>query len=63
MADDEREAGSEEQIIGVMNVAETGLAEEELLRKQGIAEGTFFRWKAKYGGMELSVEPDCFVAA
>ena len=45
---------SEEQIIGVLKEAETGLAVAELLRKHGIAEGTFYRWKAKYGGMELS---------
>jgi putative transposase len=45
---------SEEQIIGVLKEAETGLAVPELLRKHGIAGGTFYRWKAKYGGMELS---------
>jgi len=45
---------SEEQIIGVLKEAETGLAVAELLRKHGIAEGTFYRGKAKYGGMELS---------
>jgi len=34
--------------------AEAGLAVAELLRKHGIAQGTLYRWKAKYGGMEVS---------
>jgi len=45
---------SEEQIIGVLKEAEAGMAVADLTRKHGIAEGTFYRWKAKYGGMEVS---------
>lgn len=45
---------SEEQIIGILKEAEAGLPVADLLRKHGIAEGTFYRWKAKYGGMEVS---------
>ena len=45
---------SEEQIIGILKEAEAGLGVRELLHKCGIAEGAFHRWKAKYGGMEVS---------
>jgi len=45
---------SEEQIIGILKEAEAGLGVPDLLRKYGIAQGTFYRWKAKYGGMEVS---------
>lgn len=45
---------SEEQIIGVLKEAETGLPVPDLLRKHGIAQGTFYRWKAKFGGLEIS---------
>ena len=44
---------SEEQIMGVLKEAEAGIPLAEVTRKHGIAEGTFYRWKAKYGGMEL----------
>jgi len=45
---------SEEQIIGVLKEAETGLPISDVLRKHGISQGTFYRWKAKFGGMEVS---------
>ena len=45
---------SEEQIIGILKEAEAGVALGELTRKHGICEGTYYRWKAKYGGLELS---------
>lgn len=45
---------SEEQIIGILKEAEAGVALAEITRKYGIAEGTFYRWKAKYGGLELN---------
>ena len=45
---------SEEQIIGVLKESEAGMALADLLRKHGISAGTYYRWKAKYGGMELS---------
>lgn len=45
---------SEEQIIGVLKEAEAGLPLPELLRKHAIAQGTFYRWQAKFGGMEVS---------
>ena len=45
---------NEEQIIGVLREAETGRKIADVCRKHGISEHTFYRWKAKYGGMEVS---------
>ena len=45
---------NEEQIIGVLKEAEAGMPLADLLRKHGICQGTFYRWKAKFGGMEVS---------
>jgi putative transposase len=44
---------TEEQIIGVLKEAETGLKLAELCRKHGIEEATYYNWKAKYGGMTV----------
>jgi putative transposase len=49
-----RKRFSEEQIIMVLKQAEGGVPISELTRQHGIAEGTFYRWKSKYGGLELS---------
>lgn len=45
---------SEEQIIKILKEAEAGRAVKEIVREYGIAEGTFYRWKAKYGGMDVN---------
>ena len=45
---------SEEQVIGILKEREAGVSVKELTRKLGITEQTFYRWKAKYGGMEVS---------
>lgn len=46
---------SEEQIIGILNEHEaSGGATRELCRRHGICPTTFYKWKAKFGGMELS---------
>jgi putative transposase len=45
---------SEEQIIRVLKESEAGAATKELCRRHGISEQTFYRWKAKFGGMEVS---------
>ncbi len=45
---------SEEQIIAILKEAEAGGATKELCRRHGISEQSFYRWKAKYGGMEIS---------
>lgn len=45
---------SEEQIIGILKEAEAGVPLTELTRKHGIADGTFYRWKAMYGGLDVN---------
>jgi putative transposase len=45
---------NEEQIIAVLKEAEAGIAPDELCRWHGITRGSLYRWKAKYGGMEVS---------
>ena len=45
---------SEDQIIGVLREQEAGAATAEVCRRHGISEQTFYRWKAKYGGMTPS---------
>ena len=42
----------EEQIVAVLKEAEAGVPVGELCRRLGVSEGTFYRWKAKYGGMD-----------
>ena len=49
-----RERFTEEQIIGILKQAETGTPIKDLIRTHGIAEGTYYRWKAKYGGLEVA---------
>ena len=43
-----------DQIIGVLKEAEAGLKTGDLCRKYGISDATFYNWKAKYGGMDVS---------
>jgi putative transposase len=43
---------SEEQIIAILKQGDAGLSAAELCRQHGITEQTYYRWKAKYGGME-----------
>jgi len=45
---------SEEQIIGVLREHEAGAKTEEVCRRHGISNAPFYKWKAKYGGMEIS---------
>jgi len=45
---------SEEQIIRVLKEAEAGAKVSEICRKYGISDGTYYNWKAKYGGMTIS---------
>jgi putative transposase len=44
----------ESEIFRILREAETGIPIKELSRKHGITEQTFYRWRNKYGGMELS---------
>ncbi len=45
---------SEEQIIGILREQEAGAKTQEVCRRHGISDATFYRWKAKYGGLEVS---------
>lgn len=45
---------AEEQIIGVLKESEAGSATGELCRRHGISEQIFYRWRAKYGGLEVN---------
>ena len=45
---------SEEQIIGIVHEHESGVPVKELTRKYGVADVTLYRWRSKYGGMEVS---------
>ncbi len=45
---------SEEQIIGILKEHQAGLGAKELCRKHGISDATFYKWRSKYGGMEVS---------
>ena len=45
---------TEEQIIRILKEQENGIKVRDIIRKYGIAEQTFYRWKSKYGGMELN---------
>ena len=44
---------SNEQIIGVLKEHQAGLSASELCRKYGISDATFYKWRSKYGGMEV----------
>jgi putative transposase len=45
---------SEEQIIGILKEHQAGFSATDLCRKHGISDATFYKWRSKYGGMEVS---------
>ena len=45
---------SEEQIIGILKEQEAGVSVAELCRKHGMSDASFYKWKARYGGLEVS---------
>lgn len=45
---------SEEQIIGILKEHQAGMSSAELSRKHGVSDATFYKWRSKYGGMEVS---------
>jgi putative transposase len=45
---------SDEQIIGILKEHQAGLSALELCRKYGISDATFYKWRSKYGGMDVS---------
>ena len=45
---------SEEQIIGILKEHQAGATATDLCRKHGVSDATFYKWRSKYGGMEVS---------
>lgn len=45
---------SETQIVGILKEGDAGLPVKELCRKYGIGDATYYNWKKKYGGLEVS---------
>lgn len=45
---------TDEQIIGILREQEAGAKTAELCRRHGISSATFYAWKAKFGGMDVS---------
>ena len=49
-----RKRHTEEQIIAILKEHEAGAKTADVCRKHGVSEATFYNWKAKYGGLEVS---------
>ena len=45
---------NEEQIVRILKEGESGVPTKELCRKHGVSDATFYNWRKKYGGMEVS---------
>lgn len=45
---------SESEIIKILKIGETGVPVPELCRQHGVGQSTYYKWKAKYGGLDLS---------
>lgn len=45
---------SEEQVIAILAEQERGMTTAEVCRRHGISQNTFYKWKAKFGGMDVS---------
>jgi putative transposase len=54
MTDMRKSKYTEEQIIGFLKQAEAGMAVAEVCRQGGFSDATFYKWHAKFGGMEAS---------
>jgi putative transposase len=49
-----RKNWSQEQIIGILKQVEAGRTVVEVCRENGVGESTFYKWKSKYGGLEVN---------
>jgi putative transposase len=49
-----RKRYTEAQILGFLKEADAGIPVKELCRKHGFSDASFYNWRSKYGGMELS---------
>jgi putative transposase len=45
---------TEEQIVSILREQEAGVATADLCRRHGVSSATFYKWKAKYGGLDVS---------
>jgi putative transposase len=45
---------TEEQIVAILREQEAGMATAEVCRRHGVSSATFYKWKAKYGGLDVS---------
>ena len=45
---------TESQIVAILGAAEAGMKVKDVCRKHGISDATFYKWRSKYGGMEVS---------
>ena len=45
---------SEEQVIGILKEHDAGLSTAEICRRYGVSNATFYKWRGKFGGMEVS---------
>ena len=45
---------TEEQVIGILREQEAGAPTADVCRRHGISNATFYKWKAKYGGLEVT---------
>ena len=49
-----RKRHTEEQIIGILKESDAGVKLDDLCRKHGVSSATYYKWKSKFGGMEIS---------
>ena len=49
---------TEEQIIGILKEHEAGISVADLCRTHGVSDGTVYKWKAKFGGMDVNRHPN-----
>ena len=49
-----RKRFTEEQIVGILKEHEAGVPVTEICRKNGVSDASIYKWKAKYGGLEVS---------
>ena len=47
---------SEEQIIGILKEHDAGVSVKELCRRHGMSDASFYKWKAKFGGLEVDAK-------
>jgi len=52
--DTKRSRFTDEEIIGILKEHQAGLSAADLCRKHGIRDATFYKWRSKFGGMEVS---------